>query len=149
MSGQHDFQSNHSRNVIAALQNLGAAPEGAENDPVLRALQGLGDAKTGRSESGPPLPASDRPSWEAFQRLERENRLLIDHAEMLACALGACPDCWGTIPDCEECGGDGRPGWYESQPDCFEHFVRPMLDRMVARAQVKALLERSRAHRPG
>jgi len=33
-----------------------------------------------------------------------------DHMSMIACSLGACPECWGHDPDCTECVGEGRPG---------------------------------------
>ena len=149
MSCQPDRESNHSKNVIAALKSLGTGSEGAENDPILRALRVMGVATTGRSEAGPPLPADDRPMNETIRRLERENRLLIDHAEMLACALGACPDCWGTIADCADCGGEGKPGWQSPDPDCFRHFVQPVVERMMAERAVEDLLERCRGHGAG
>ena len=66
-----------------------------------------------------------------LRRLERENALLIDHAEMLACALGACPDCWGTIPDCADCGGIGTPGAFAPDRSCFDHFVLPVIARVI------------------
>lgn len=118
-------------NVIAALQLLGAGPGGAENEPVRRALEALGAATPGRSGSESPLPGPDRPTWAAFRRIERENQLLIDHAEMLACALGACPNCWGTIADCDECGGTGKPGAYAPDRTCFDHFVLPVIARVM------------------
>ena len=118
-------------NVIAALQLLGSAPGGAENEPVRRALETLGAASPGRSEPEAPLSGSDRPTWTAFRRIERENRLLIDHAEMLACALGACPNCWGTIPDCEDCGGIGKPGAFGPDRACFDHYVLPVITRVM------------------
>ncbi|MDP5307005.1 hypothetical protein [Paracoccus spongiarum] len=117
--------------VIAALQLLGAVPGGAENDPACHALEALKAASLGRPGPGSPLPGPDRPTWAAFRRLERENQMLVDHAEMLACALGACPNCWGTIEDCEDCGGVGRPGAFAPDRACFDRFVLPVIARVM------------------
>ena len=106
------------QDMLAALRMLGADPApGASVGRALARMQTTGTA--------------DRPSWAALQRLERENELLIDHAEMLACALGACPNCWGTLEDCEECGGVGRPGAFNPDRTCFDHFVLPVIIRVL------------------
>ena len=96
-------------NVIAALQLLGGGPGGAQNAPAQMPAD-MTAAMPGRPGVFAPLTDADRPTWAAFRRLEQENQLLVDHVEMLACALGACPNCWGSIEDCEDCGGIGRPG---------------------------------------
>ena len=119
--------------VIAALQLLGAVPDGAANDPVLRSSWALEMATDGRSGTALPLPRPDRPNLADYFRLEQENAMLIDHAEMLACALGACPNCWGQCPDCEDCGGRGLPGAFNPDPVCYARFVQPVVDRMTAR----------------
>ena len=128
MTSQPVSNFNH---VIAALQLLGAGPGGAENEPVRRALETLNAAYPGRSGTEAPLPGPDRPTWAAFRRLERENQLLIEHAEMLAGALGACPNCWGRLHDCEECGGLGRPGAFNPDRACFDHLVLPVICRVM------------------
>lgn len=130
MSGHH---ANNINDVIAALRLLGAASAGAEFGPVLNALGLPGMVRDGRSGAMPPLLATDRPNWNDYRRLLRENTLLTDHAEMMACALGACPNCWGTIPDCEDCEGTGKPGAFNPDPECFAHFVQPVIDRMADR----------------
>ncbi len=120
-------------NVIAALQLLGSGSGGVQNVPALGMSEDCASASPGRSDPRIPLAGSDRPTWESFRRLEQENRLLIDHAEMLACALGACPNCWGGISDCEECGGLGIPGAYQPDRSCFDHFVLPVIIRVMGR----------------
>lgn len=104
-----DHQIADYRAMFAALQVLGANPE------------------TGT----PQKPATENRA--GLHRLERENALLIDHAEMLACALGACPNCWGTIPDCEDCHGVGKPGAFNPDRSCFDHFVLPVIIRILGR----------------
>lgn len=124
---------NNFNNVFAALQILGAQTGGAGNEPFCRALKMVQEASAGRSDPGTPLPGPDRPTWSAYHRLERENQLLIDHAEMMACALGACPNCWGTIADCEDCDGIGKPGTFLPDPRCFDQFVLPVIARVMGR----------------
>lgn len=122
-------------NVIAALQLLGGGPGGARNAPV-HLSDDLETVMPGRSGNGAPLAEPDRPTWAAFRRLEQENQLLVDHVEMLACALGACPNCWGRIEDCEDCGGVGRPGAFAPDRSCFDQFVLPVIVRVMGRADL-------------
>ena len=130
MSGQHKSNTHH---IIAALQLLGDGPAGARNEPVQNALRRLHLAAIeGRSEPAAPLRGVDRPIRDRIDRLQRENRLLIDQVERLACAVGACPNCWGTIPDCEDCGGIGKPGAYNPDHECFTRFVLPVIARLMA-----------------
>jgi len=42
---------------------------------------------------------------------ERASTELSDRNAVLAAALGACHNCWGTHADCPVCGGAGVPGW--------------------------------------
>lgn len=117
--------------VIAALRLLAAKPGGATNGPAFPQPEAPCAVHPGRLEGGIPLPPSSRPSWEAFRRLERENQLLVDHVEKLACALGACPNCWGTIADCEDCAGTGAPGAFNPDRACFDQFVLPVMGRVI------------------
>ncbi len=90
------------QNMLAALRMLGADPApGASVGRAMARMQTTGTA--------------DRRSWAALQRLERENELLIDHAEMLACALGACPNCWGTGPPRHPAPDPRRKGYLQGR----------------------------------
>ena len=120
-------------NVIAALQLLGGGPGGARNVPV-HLPDDLRAAIEGRSGGAAPLRDPDRPTWAAFRRLEQENQLLVDHIEMLACALGACPNCWGGIEDCDNCGGVGKPGAFAPDRRSFDLYVLPVIVRVMGRA---------------
>lgn len=117
--------------LIAALQHLRALPVGAENEPELRIAPMLASAIYGRLDAGLPHPASDRPAQIEVTRLRRENDLLSHHAEILASAVGACGNCWGTIPDCEECGGVGKPGALQPDREAFDRYVLPVLTRVM------------------
>lgn len=125
-------QSNQQLNyLIAALQHLLTLPVGAENEPDQQLSQMLGAAINGRSETGLPQPAADRPAQVEINQLQRENAMLIRHMETLACALGACSNCWGTIANCEECSGMGRPGAFEPDRTAFDRFVLPVMTRVM------------------
>lgn len=65
------------------------------------------------------------------QRLKAESDGLAAHNEMLACALGACPQCWGNDPECDACEGHGRPGWFAPDTACFNHFVMPAVRQFM------------------
>ena len=77
-------------------------------------------------------------------RNERIIEALTDKLDMLACALGACPGCWGSRDPCEACGGHGRgaPGAFLPDPECFDTYVAPVLHLMAGYAS------RSRAGAP-
>lgn len=121
-------------NVIAALQFLGRGSGGVHDMPIHDPRHDPGAAISERLGSSVPLAGPDRPSWAAFRRLEQENQLLADHIGMLACALGACPNCWGNIEDCEDCGGVGRPGAFAPDRRSFDQFVLPVIVRVMGRA---------------
>ncbi len=53
----------------------------------------------------------------------------IDTNMLLAAALGAC-ECWGLQADCDLCHGQGSAGWTQPEPELFEEFVRPAIERL-------------------
>jgi hypothetical protein len=55
----------------------------------------------------------------------------IDTNILLAAALGAC-ECWGLRADCDVCQGQGSAGWAHPDPELFEEFVRPAIERLPA-----------------
>lgn len=122
--------------LIAAFQLLRSLPAGAENEPDLRISHLLSAAINGRSAAGHPHPASDRPAQIEIERLRRENALLIHHAEIMASAVGACSNCWGTIHDCEECGGSGKPGALQPDREAFDRYVLPVMTRVMGERSV-------------
>jgi hypothetical protein len=54
----------------------------------------------------------------------------VDTNVLLAAALGAC-ECWGMLPSCELCDGDGVAGWTEPDAELFDEFVRPAVVAMT------------------
>jgi hypothetical protein len=90
-----------------------------------------------------------RATLNVARRIKAESDGLAAHNEMLACALGACPECWGTIPTCSNCGGDGRPGAFAPDTACFNHFVMPAVRQFMIGRMAKASPEpAARAARP-
>lgn len=63
------------------------------------------------------------------QEMRDELRILRRRNELLAAALGACELCWGDDPECEECGGHGRPGWEEPDRALYRELVSPVVER--------------------
>jgi hypothetical protein len=59
------------------------------------------------------------------------DRAPVDTNILLAAALGAC-GCWGLRADCGVCQGQGSAGWTQPDPELFDEFVRPALDRLPA-----------------
>ena len=55
----------------------------------------------------------------------------IDTNIVLAAALGAC-ECWGLRAGCSLCRGQGSAGWTRPDPELFEEFVRPAIERLPA-----------------
>jgi hypothetical protein len=66
----------------------------------------------------------------------------VDITVVLAAALGAC-ECWGLRDDCDLCDGKGSTGWTQPDPELFDAFVGPALDRLPA-----ALVRGCRRHDP-
>jgi hypothetical protein len=66
---------------------------------------------------------------EAIQDMREELVELHQRNEDLADALGACSVCWGRVKHCSECRGRGRPGWREPDPELFEEFVAPVINK--------------------
>ena len=84
--------------------------------------------------SPPNIPKIDLARWKQdAARSERIIEALAAKLEMLACALGACPLCWGSDGPCEGCGGHSRggPGAFLPDPTCFDTFVAPALRIMI------------------
>jgi hypothetical protein len=82
----------------------------------------LGDeaAASGRLADGP----SGEPAPDAATAASDINILL-------AAALGAC-ECWGARAGCDLCLGQGASGWTQPDPELFDEFVRPALERLSA-----------------
>ncbi|WP_126977837.1 hypothetical protein [Frigidibacter oleivorans] len=108
------------------LEILGASPRTGAEDPLLRALHAL--AAAGSGAGIPPVPSGGAgPAGGGETPAPGGERIAL-----LAAALGACPACWGEVPDCPLCGGRGTPGHLPPEEASFVHFVMPAVRRLLA-----------------
>lgn len=123
--------------ALKALESSGPSPEvGSSHNDALSLIQKVQEMKRVLAEGAKPevqaplrAPGFEQRAAALIRSLARQVSSMAEHAEMLACALGACPECWGGDPDCRQCTGAGTPGFFLPDEDCFEHFVQPVLDR--------------------
>ncbi len=74
---------------------------------------------------------------EKFRKAHAEKNILTktladvtntnDH---LSQALGSCNRCWGNDPLCEQCAGNGIPGWKQINKRLFNSYVLPCLEKL-------------------
>jgi hypothetical protein len=62
--------------------------------------------------------------------LQNELDEALEMIDILAEAIGACPDCFGGKDDCPECHGHGMAGWCKPDPKLFSHFIAPAIRRI-------------------
>jgi hypothetical protein len=74
-----------------------------------------------------------RALMEEVELLRHNYTLLLERNDMLAAALGACPDCWGEEPNCSACKGQGVPGSMLPLHQEFSRYVMPAI-RVVREA---------------
>ncbi len=122
--------------TTALLSQFAGDPRAAQLAQLMTALNG-GDRATDNAD----IKRQYKKTLERFKSIvkdfKRENRRLrevnnglLAHSELLAGAVGACPECWGEDRACEFCEGDGGPGAFFPENESFEEFVKPVL-RMV------------------
>jgi hypothetical protein len=95
------------------------------NDPLRAAVLRMLPPPGAKAES--PLPAP-----QALLRAARDALMALQsRTTVLASALGACAECWGTEAGCPVCHGNGRPGWTSPDPASFEAWVAPAVAAMA------------------
>ena len=114
--------------------------ERAASDPQLASMmQMFAQRDEAEAETPPAAGAVNRDRVQRVrdrvQEMRAELITLRERCEHLADALGACARCWGTEDDCDECGGEGAPGWREPDPQLFRELVEPAAARRVERTR--------------
>jgi hypothetical protein len=94
-------------------------------DALVQRLKG-DDPDRARDGGDPDRPERTAEPARAEARLRRWCRRLARRNDRAARALGACR-CWGLNFDCPSCGGHGRPGTMEVDPEAFAQLVVPLL----------------------
>jgi hypothetical protein len=122
----------------ATLMGLMAADPETRQLQVQRLLMermGASAARTGEApgpepepDAGPSLRRVIREATRLSEETDRLARLLAD----VGLALGACPRCLGSQPDCSRCAGSGGPGTSTPDVDRFERVIAPAAQRLVA-----------------
>lgn len=107
---------------------------------LLRLLQQQSQA----AESG---QGADRAAEAAERRRVRLLEFLEARNLEMAAACGACT-CWGH-PRCGVCGGRGRAGWRDADPEQFRKYIEPVLYRLGLVVEHDAPEAGSRSHNPG
>ena len=109
----------HKLKPAALLQQLASESSDPEVTRLVGAFMAQQDDDDREDDDGTPSPspASTDRLWAAIRDLQAHVTGIADEVartsarlEAVAEALGACPECWGTNPDCDLCGGRGRPG---------------------------------------
>jgi hypothetical protein len=65
-----------------------------------------------------------------YERIKDNYQLLLGHMDEMACATGACPECWGEDSSCAYCRGKGRPGYYLPDQQHFEMYIKPVIQKI-------------------
>jgi hypothetical protein len=123
------------------LDNLGI------DDPRLRLMAEMMGKQSTATSIQPSLEEKLEKKRRALARIEmlsreneelrEENQLLRERLDLLAIALGACPDCWGEEQGCASCQGRGIPGSYMPDRDGFVAYVLPAV-RTIQRPSPKS-----------
>jgi hypothetical protein len=99
----------------------------AAGDPRMGAMLQMMEQQ--QASTTPRDPSRAQRIRDSIREMREELVELHQRNEDLADALGACPTCWGRVKHCSECRGRGRPGWREPDPELFEEFVAPVINK--------------------
>lgn len=102
-----------------------------KNNPQLQELLALKERLTEEANKIGKPPLSKQRTQNTINHAAEEKLVTI------AFALGACPACWGSDQDCEECHGDGECGSFLPDMDYFEVYVRPVLNLLLEQEMLK------------
>jgi hypothetical protein len=118
------------------LEHVLPDPTGYAQRLALQVMTQWGQSARQDTGSSYPSPASSASSAQGDIVITPDQRepdeKPVDTNLLLAAALGAC-ECWGLRAECEICRGYGSAGWLKPDPELFEEFVRPAVDRLSGR----------------
>lgn len=124
---------------VTELEEVQALLDRVLPDPRGFAGRLLQQAMTEYGQFAPPAAAAYYAATSAEDAVPGEGVIVADEWEgdqasadinlLLAVALGAC-ECWGQSARCDLCQGRGSVGWTEPDPDLFDEYVRPAVDRL-------------------
>jgi hypothetical protein len=85
----------------------------------------VGDWLAGMIVSEDPSAMAEKPTVGDRNAERLYYREISNRNALLAAALGACDNCWGTRVDCPVCDGAGTPGWVLPDPQLYATYVHP------------------------
>ncbi len=132
----HQNEQTSSSEMIDFLEKLGLVDGSvlrSNFDDLKRQQDALLKSTVSEHSSGPTVKIEAD-----IRRLKKDNDSLAAHTEMLACAVGACPLCWGLDIDCTKCAGEGKSGFFLPDEICFEQFVLPVINRILRQSKTPA-----------
>ena len=124
----HASHSSDRPDLIETLERFGLIKDAAQKEQLLKLAAIMPQPQTRKAK---PTRRVNAKLAEELKQLRAVNTAMADHTEMLACALGACPECFGMDVDCTNCAGEGRPGFFLPDELCFQRFVLPVIDRIL------------------
>jgi hypothetical protein len=65
-----------------------------------------------------------------FEHIKDNYGMLLGQIDEMANATGACPECWGEDGSCKYCRGRGKPGYYLPDPQLFEVYIKPVIQKL-------------------
>lgn len=101
--------------------------QNADQQEVSKTEEGNESRKEGNKSRKRRLLWKIEKIFEENKRLRHEKNILLERIEILAYALGACPECWGDDGQCKKCQGQGQPGTYIPEKDLFSQYVLPVV----------------------
>lgn len=111
----------------------------ANADPKMQMLaQLLANQQNSNEKSGSGTTAKLRHKVKGLiikiKRLEVQKKRLLKYIDYFldvnvafSSAVGAC-ECWGEDGECEKCKGEGSPGYFSSDPQAFDTYIKPCLE---------------------
>ncbi len=69
------------------------------------------------------------------KRILKYLNFFIDVNTVFSSAVGAC-ECWGEDPSCQNCGGKGRPGYFQVNENAFKTYVMPCMEQITEEPKV-------------
>ncbi len=115
----------HLQPLIESLQS-----QGEEKEAIMRVDRKLIEKNKRLLENLKHSHAETKRLTKAIQQVESDLDFFMEINDELALALGACTECWGEVPGCEHCNGEGRPGAFAIDQKAFEQWIAPVLTQL-------------------
>lgn len=65
-----------------------------------------------------------------YEKLQDSYKGMMNQLDEFAAATGACHLCWGEIPECDHCHGNGKPGYFKPVDRYFRIYIDPLISKL-------------------